>query len=262
LRYKQSAIINIAQFYVDTTTDTCSLYTWEIKVIDTFNKTFTVAGDQTYVFTAGSQFTIAGSTGNDGTYDVIYSVYDSTTDYTLISVDNPILSAAKDGLLKANYRQLPWDTGSGVYLSTAETLPIPLEGDTVNGLTRYYIIKISNTTFKIANTENDAILGSAIDITSKGRRDHFVGEVLSTFSANGAVIKTTTNWRYYALDKSNILEINTLPALTPATCIFHQAAEVGLRPMDLIDKIIELGLENHKNIQVPLDKKESARLIS
>jgi D-alanine-D-alanine ligase len=46
-----------------------------------------------------------------------------------------------------------------------------------------------------------------------------------------------------------ILEINTLPGLTPATCIFHQAAEVGIRPMDFIDTIIELGFENHRTTQ-------------
>lgn len=42
-----------------------------------------------------------------------------------------------------------------------------------------------------------------------------------------------------------ILEVNTLPGLTPATCIFHQAAEIGLKPMDFIDSIIQLGLEEH-----------------
>ncbi len=43
-----------------------------------------------------------------------------------------------------------------------------------------------------------------------------------------------------------ILEINTLPGLTPATCLFHQASEVGMRPMDLITAIVELGLEHHE----------------
>lgn len=47
-----------------------------------------------------------------------------------------------------------------------------------------------------------------------------------------------------------VLEVNTLPALTPATCIFHQAAEIGLRPMEFINKIIELGIENHRKISV------------
>jgi D-alanine-D-alanine ligase len=42
-----------------------------------------------------------------------------------------------------------------------------------------------------------------------------------------------------------ILEINTLPGLTPATCIFHQAAEIGLKPMEFIDLIVELGIEEH-----------------
>lgn len=42
-----------------------------------------------------------------------------------------------------------------------------------------------------------------------------------------------------------IIEINTLPGMTPATCIFHQAAEVGIKPMDFIDLIVQLGLEEH-----------------
>ncbi len=42
-----------------------------------------------------------------------------------------------------------------------------------------------------------------------------------------------------------ILEINTLPATTPATCLFHQAAEVGISPRGLIDTIIQLGQEAH-----------------
>ncbi|MBI2775579.1 ATP-grasp domain-containing protein [Candidatus Dependentiae bacterium] len=43
-----------------------------------------------------------------------------------------------------------------------------------------------------------------------------------------------------------ILEINTLPGLTPATCIFHQAAELGMRPMDFINQIVQLGLQAHE----------------
>jgi D-alanine--D-alanine ligase len=42
-----------------------------------------------------------------------------------------------------------------------------------------------------------------------------------------------------------IIEINSLPGLTPATCIFHQAAEEGMRPMEFIDEIIMLGLQKH-----------------
>lgn len=38
------------------------------------------------------------------------------------------------------------------------------------------------------------------------------------------------------------IEFNTLPALTPATCLFHQALEVGLKPADFLQKIIEDAL--------------------
>lgn len=41
------------------------------------------------------------------------------------------------------------------------------------------------------------------------------------------------------------LETNSLPGLTPATVIFHQAAEVGVSPSDFLDMIVELGLEAH-----------------
>ncbi|MBP6869382.1 ATP-grasp domain-containing protein [Candidatus Babeliales bacterium] len=49
-----------------------------------------------------------------------------------------------------------------------------------------------------------------------------------------------------------LIEINTLPALTPATCIFHQAAELGMRPMEFIDKIIEFGLQEHEKVGIVL----------
>ncbi len=42
-----------------------------------------------------------------------------------------------------------------------------------------------------------------------------------------------------------ILEVNSLPGMTPATAIFHQAAELGIKPMDFIDMIIQFGLEEH-----------------
>lgn len=47
-----------------------------------------------------------------------------------------------------------------------------------------------------------------------------------------------------------VLELNSLPGLTPATCIFHQAAEVGMKPMEFIDRIVELGFEEHRSKNV------------
>lgn len=43
-----------------------------------------------------------------------------------------------------------------------------------------------------------------------------------------------------------IIEVNSLPGMTPATCIFHQAAINGYKPFDFIDRIIEFGFEKNK----------------
>lgn len=49
-----------------------------------------------------------------------------------------------------------------------------------------------------------------------------------------------------------VLEVNTLPGITPSTMVFHQAAEINLAPGQFINKIIELGLDAHKNKVGPL----------
>ena len=38
-----------------------------------------------------------------------------------------------------------------------------------------------------------------------------------------------------------IIEVNSLPGMTPATCIFHQTALAGYTPYDFIDRILEFG---------------------
>lgn len=58
-----------------------------------------------------------------------------------------------------------------------------------------------------------------------------------------------------------IIEINTLPGMTPATCIFHQAAEIGIKPMDFIDLIVTLGFEEHQVKNNILQNHESVNQI-
>lgn len=43
-----------------------------------------------------------------------------------------------------------------------------------------------------------------------------------------------------------IIEVNSLPGMTPATVIFHQAALNGYAPLALIDRIIQFGFERKK----------------
>jgi D-alanine-D-alanine ligase len=49
-----------------------------------------------------------------------------------------------------------------------------------------------------------------------------------------------------------VSEANTLPGMTPSTCIFHQAAEAGMSPMQFIDRVIQLSLEAHSQKKGPL----------
>jgi D-alanine-D-alanine ligase len=49
-----------------------------------------------------------------------------------------------------------------------------------------------------------------------------------------------------------VTEPNTLPGMTPSTCIFHEAAEAGMSPIEFVDKVIELSLEAHAHKKGPL----------
>jgi D-alanine-D-alanine ligase len=45
-----------------------------------------------------------------------------------------------------------------------------------------------------------------------------------------------------------IIEVNSLPGMTPATCIFHQTAINGYKPYDFIDRILQFGMERTKKV--------------
>jgi D-alanine-D-alanine ligase len=47
-----------------------------------------------------------------------------------------------------------------------------------------------------------------------------------------------------------IIEVNSLPGMTPATCIFHQTALNGYKPYDFIDKILDYGIRRSKRKNV------------
>lgn len=49
-----------------------------------------------------------------------------------------------------------------------------------------------------------------------------------------------------------VLEPNTLPGMTPSTVLFHQAAESGISQTELMDRVIDLSFEAHRNKRGPL----------
>jgi D-alanine-D-alanine ligase len=47
-----------------------------------------------------------------------------------------------------------------------------------------------------------------------------------------------------------IIEVNSLPGMTPATCIFHQTALAGYTPYQFIDQILEFGKQRNEKLAV------------
>lgn len=74
-------------------------------------------------------------------------------------------------------------TGTRVRLTTTTTLPAPLAT-----ATDYYVIRVSDTTFKLATSYANAIAGTQIDITSAGTGTQTVNWLLPRYT-NGAGVQ-------------------------------------------------------------------------
>jgi len=90
-----------------------------ITAVDQGDQTFTVAGDQTAAFADGLNFTVSGSTGNDGTYNCVTSVFGSGV--TVITTFEAIPDATVDGDAIGNVRPV----GIVIYTPTpGDVLPL------------------------------------------------------------------------------------------------------------------------------------------
>jgi hypothetical protein len=74
-------------------------------------------------------------------------------------------------------------TGTRVRVSTTTTLPSPLLA-----ATDYYLIRVTDTTYKLATTYANAIAGTAIDITTAGTGTHTLSWLLPRYT-NGAGVQ-------------------------------------------------------------------------
>jgi len=56
--------------------------------------------------------------------------------------------------------------------------------------------------------------------------------------------------RIYDVNRVEVIfiEVNSLPGMTPATCIFHQTAINGYKPYDFIDRILDFGFKKRERI--------------
>jgi len=74
-----------------------------------------------------------------------------------------------------------------------------------------------------------------------------LGDAAKVLNVNG-YCRIDAFVRVYNADKVEVIfiEVNSLPGMTPATCIFHQTAINGYKPYDFIDKILEFGTQKLK----------------
>lgn len=186
---------------VDVTTDNCFAHKYAVTGIDANAKRFYVPNNETEVFYAGQSITVVGSNINNGSYTVKSAVYDPTVDKTRINVVEPVSGSVADGFVTLTNFVIPWSTGDMVVLSSTKILPAPLVQNTP-----YYIINLG-TTFKLAETFNDALGHIAIDFTTLGTGTHTLSEISGSFLALGGEGHSKETWYHYALDKSVIRTI-------------------------------------------------------
>lgn len=186
------------QFTVDPATDVCTAFVYPMMSANSPARRFGVDGDHTSVFSQGTTFTVSGSPWNNGTYTVSSSIFETTTNRTRINVEEPVPFSNAAGQLNLN-KALPWSLGDQVVIGSSKFLPAPLLPNTP-----YYVIPLTGKTFRLAETKEEAISNSPIDLISSGEGSLRVSQVESSFYVFGGQGNTQDLWFHYALDTSDV----------------------------------------------------------
>ena len=165
---------------------------------------FDVSVDASKYLNVGDVFSIVDSTEFDGDYTIRRVLVNQNTNTIRIFVnEKPLLfSNTVDGnIIPGSARTIPWETGQEVYFNTTGTLP----GSMLDYIP-YNIIKVDDYTFEIAETEQSAHDGVAIEFSTNGTGSHSVGRVRSTFKPLNGQIDYA--WRRHFADKREVYELN------------------------------------------------------
>lgn len=190
-------------FTANHVTDEFVAFNYKITAVEHLARRFYVVGDQTDAFREGRQFQVSGSSTNNGIYTVVSAVFDLLTSRTRVNtIETPATSfneGTADGFIDIIDVVLPWEFGAQIVVSSTKFLPAPLLPDTP-----YFIIPTGDRSFRLAETYNDAITGTFIDIISAGDGSHTVAQLDSSFFVFGGQGTTGDRWYHYALDKNDI----------------------------------------------------------
>ena len=115
----------------------------------------------------------------------------------------------------------------------------------------------------VLSLEEKFLAGEGQNITparyakEKNQRDQISEKVKATFLRAANVLNLEGYARidaFVRIDEGNnieviFIEVNSLPGMTPATCIFHQAAMAGYKPYEFIDGILEYGRQKKNTLE-------------
>jgi hypothetical protein len=160
-----------------------------------------VGSDVTNEFRIGDEITISDSLSNDGVYTVKSAVFNPSENRTRVTLVEP-LTDTSTGVVTPARPELTWETGTQVLITGSRRLPQPLLTSVP-----YYIIKIDDYRFSLAETFTDATNGNAIDFLSTGDGVIYVGEVSSSFQVYGGSGVSKEFWTHYAIDRSVVRNI-------------------------------------------------------
>lgn len=116
---------------------------------------------------------------------------------------------------------------------------------------------------EVLSLEEKFLAGEGQNITparfspDPGRQNHISTEVRKALKRTAEILNVEGYCRIDAFVRifsddrveTIIIEINSLPGMTPATCIFHQAAIAHLRPLEFIDGILRYGKSRQASFQ-------------
>lgn len=186
-------------FVANVATNVFTAFNYKIVHVDKAARRFYVDGDQTAEFIEDRNFVVTKSSGNNGQYSILSSVYETNSNRTRINVGQAIASVVVGGEIDIIGVALPWSTGDQIVVSSTQFLPAPLLPDTP-----YYIIVTGERTFQIAELYQDSLAGVAMDITTVGNGALIVAQLDSSFFVFGGGGNSGERWYHYALNKQDI----------------------------------------------------------
>lgn len=136
-----------------------------------------------------------------------------------------------------------------------------------NGTIRYEMFEPSETlaSGEVLSLEEKFLAGEGQNLTPARLATgafsyrHVLGQVQQTLERTARILQVEGYCRIDAFVRvmadgrveTQVIEVNSLPGMTPATAIFHQAALAGYKPAEFIQRILTFGFDRQR-AKVPL----------